>query len=1198
MTILEKTATAFASVLVLTAVQAAFAAQTVTIYPDGSTVPLAAGDASNATGNTFGFGSNCTLKLSGDTGGGLFELKPAIMATNGCLVVDATEVSNCTGIRWLNHVAANDGISVKGLDYILLGPTAKVAATTIGSTNVAYCGHLQADFAFLDGSGAAIASPAGLVLTNMVALMTTPTCPCRIADGTWLWPGGSVWPAQHVETFDLTNHNYGVLSENSLNADTLRVHEGCEVALRICGVQMRSDSYGVWTWGGSDGEWNRNVQLAGGALRLVATRDFTLNGAVTGEGDIYNVGGTDALLTLNGEHSVTGNVFVGGKGIVFSGSGAKGGIYPGSPENILTFTTSDASTVRFRPAGYGSSATAAYANSMIGLSTNNVLAVERLQTLTVGAISGALSLEGPVGAAVVISNLAANTLIKVPDGMDVTALSAGYGVQFALANDNGTGVWNINGPAVGEAVRLSLTGGAANMSLTLGGKLSLPDIPGAVASVTLQEGADIRGAIPHTCQVHSLGGKLTLSGAPAWQDKIWLWGDASETNTFVYLREMSAKAAGTAGSDVRIWKWLDRRPSQTRYQFRNKRYNASSSGNIVVNVFPLKEPLDGITCVSMGAGVGHLNIFDGETSAAAASVATEYAIVVYGSQNGGGSAVVGNQEGAFARSGYAKSKAAADDYNIFTNAYETFVNGAPVNPTTTTLNGGWQLISFDTEGKGVQGIGFSGNGIDNQPDGRGYSAYAEIMLFSEKPTAEERQLIEEYLSAKWGIAVAHTNTLSQQAVTLSGRGEVSLDASAKLAGTFVGRIDLNGHDLVIPSGAFPISEAALPQTGLVAWFDPSLTASLVMSTDSAKPLEIDAILPRNATGVATSGLMLQSPIASDGTSDRRVHVSEETRGGVASAWMDFSDLYGDGVVNLLMVRKMPYSAALEQYNSTGSSGWQNLLFTTAFVVLDTVRGGGSPMCTYAGGGGGEILKRGASPSVTDPIWASGCADKVLSGDTRLDGVQVNGATAGFSGRPEVMSFSTSDGTVPIKSLSTVNGGANQEYIGEILFYNTTLEEDVRTGIEAYLMSKWFGRLPSGYTDFRSLEVTGNGTVTVPGIAYMPTFAAGFTGDVLLAADSLDFHFASEASVADEAAKFPGSHVALPAEVTVNLTFATRPAPNVRYTLIPGGIDAASTTFSVGTVSGAKADSIHLFCDPDDGSLYATVQPRGIVISVK
>lgn len=257
------------------------------------------------------------------------------------------------------------------------------------------------------------------------------------------------------------------------------------------------------------------------------------------------------------------------------------------------------------------------------------------------------------------------------------------------------------------------------------------------------------------------------------------------------------------------------------------------------------------------------------------------------------------------------------------------------------------------------------------------------------------------------------------------------------------------------------------------------------------------------------------------------------------------------------------------------------------------------MCTYAGGGSNQIKMRGVSPAVTDPIWASGCADKVLNGDTRLDGVQVNGATTGFSGRPEVLSFSTSDGTtVQVKSLSTVNGGANQEYIGEILFYNTTLEEDVRTGIEAYLMSKWFGRLPSGYTDFRSLEVTGNGTVTVPGIVYMPMFAAGFTGDVLLTADSLDFHFAAEASEADEAAKFPGSHVALPAEVTVNLTFATRPAPNVRYTLIPGGIDASSTVFSVGTVSGAKADRIHLFCDPDDGSLYATVQSRGIVISIK
>ena len=1166
--------------------------------PDGETLEFSSSD--NASEQSIIFGSGCTLKLTGSVSDGLFTLNTCIVATNAALTVDATGLSGCTGIRWCSDVTTKEPIVVKGTDRILFGSTGSCKADSIHLT----C--LYSDFTFVDGTGAAIASPAGVVCTNGVTLGTIPTCPWSVAKGTWLWPYNVTFPDSHVDTFDLAEYNYGVMFGDSLNASAIRVTAGRGVSMRPCSVYERSGETGYWRWAGGTGAWNRDVILDGGVLWLVANQTFTLSGAVTGMGDIRYVGNQKS--TLNGVHSVTGTVYVSGNELAFVG---EGGGNPGSVESVVVFGSSSTGRLALKPTGSGSSYTAAYVKSVTGLSTSNIMEVQPLQTLTIGTANGTLRIQGPVDSEVVVSNLDVDAQLMVPDGMKVTVLRAGYGSKIALANDNGTGAWRLNGAVEGRPAEFTVECETASPSLTLGGRIALGTIPDDLASVVILDGAEVSGDFPSACEVRSFGGKRTLA-LGGWSRKVALWCDASATrvvaggsvtNTFAYATEISPNAASQPSLANCIWKWFDCRPWQTKYAFGNKRYTSTATGSFSTAVFPYEADDGDIHYVSMGDGsgnrnAGHLNIFDLESGGQKADIAAEYAIAVFGSQNGGGSAVFGNQEGAFSRDGYGKTKANASVYCISTNYHPTYVNGTLVDPTVTKLNGGWQIISIDAGGTNVQGIGFCENGTNAQPKDRGYSRYAEVLIFSERPTDTERMQVEEYLASKWGIDISHSNTLAQQSVAVSGFGELALNASAELSGAFSGTVDLNGHVLKVPDTSLPFTAAEIPSEGLTVWFDPSFPGSLVMGTDPAMPHEVDAMMARRNDGLATSGLYLQAPYSSNGVTNRRASVSIGSRGGVADKWLDFRGLYGHTTGNIMMLRPMPYTTPIANY-ADKSGVWLQMSYSTVFMVLDSTYGGGNPFPSLAGGGTGyDVVTRGTSPAVSSPIWAAGCSEKILNGSTWLDGVSVNGAEHGFFGRPEVLSFTVANGTSSTKSLSCVNTKPNQEVIAETLFYTNSFTAEVRAGIEAYLMEKWLGKVPDGFSDFRNVTVTGDGVVIAPDVKHLPVLGVGFTGSVVLSADTLSFAFDGSSTVASNAMSLPGTDIAFPAEVAVNLSFASSPSPGVRYTLIAGDIDVSATEFTLGTVSGAGNRKLSLAYDGQSGELYVEAKAFGFVLSIK
>ena len=357
-------------------------------------------------------------------------------------------------------------------------------------------------------------------------------------------------------------------------------------------------------------------------------------------------------------------------------------------------------------------------------------------------------------------------------------------------------------------------------------------------------------------------------------------------------------------------------------------------------------------------------------------------------------------------------------------------------------------------------------------------------------------------------------------------------------------------------------------------------------------------MPRTATGLASTGYFMQSAFSEDGVTNRRPHVAIGSRGGAATTWLDFANAYDDSVNNVLIIRAMPYSTAPTAYDVGDWNG--GLSVRTAFVVLDSSRGGGTPFVSWANGNGGDLRMRGKNPTAADPIWSAGCADALKSGTTRLNGADVNGTADGFSGAPEVLSFAVDGGaTVTVKAMACFNVNAqNQEIMGEALLYRTVLDEGYRSGIEAYLMKKWIGKVPAGFTDFRDVTITGSGVVEVQDMRYMPTLGAGFSGGVAVTTNHLAFAFADSAVVADNAISIPGAMLAFPAEVSVSLAFETSPSAGVRYTLISGSFDASATEFTIDDVRGAGSKRLQLVYDEVSHSLCAEVVPRGIAVSIR
>lgn len=96
---------------------------------------------------------------------------------------------------------------------------------------------------------------------------------------------------------------------------------------------------------------------------------------------------------------------------------------------------------------------------------------------------------------------------------------------------------------------------------------------------------------------------------------------------------------------------------------------------------------------------------------------------MFGSQQGGGNALIGNGSGMFSRGG------STLDAPIFKagTSLEAWVDGVKVDPTASNLlNGGWQVITLDIKNNTVKGLGFD----SSDGSGNGGQNYAEVIFVS------------------------------------------------------------------------------------------------------------------------------------------------------------------------------------------------------------------------------------------------------------------------------------------------------------------------------------------------------------------------------------------------------------------------------------------------------------------------------------
>ncbi|MBQ6340592.1 MAG: hypothetical protein IJI36_15750, partial [Kiritimatiellae bacterium] len=274
-------------------------------------------------------------------------------------------------------------------------------------------------------------------------------------------------------------------------------------------------------------------------------------------------------------------------------------------------------------------------------------------------------------------------------------------------------------------------------------------------------------------------------------------------------------------------------------------------------------------------------------------------------------------------------------------------------------------------------------------------------------------------------------------------------------------------------------------------------------------------------------------------SRRPVRVLGARGWGPVRAWIDCQEIDVSSAAsdtgNCLRPRQYPNT------NPTGGDGGSNMTIPcrTVFMASDSFRGGGSPVLGGVSGGNGIAARTAGDYKA--PIWASGTHARITGGETRLNGVRVASPTqTGFTGAPEVFSFSTTADQLIgcFGNLYNTQKGVNYgEVFGEILLYNQVLTGADRLAVEAYLMGKWCGTLPEGYSDLREATVSaGSGTVTALA-AKLPMFGDGFTGTVVVPDTTFDFTLDGAAGTVDRPLIARGATLSLPAAVTINVVCA-------------------------------------------------------------
>lgn len=553
-------------------------------------------------------------------------------------------------------------------------------------------------------------------------------------------------------------------------------------------------------------------------------------------------------------------------------------------------------------------------------------------------------------------------------------------------------------------------------------------------------------------------------------------------------------------------------------------------------------------------------------------IPAKYAIMVFGSQNGGGLAVLGTDGFGVATNGYLLRDKGLGNAWTKKDGFSMHVDGLTTNPKSDKPNGGWQILSIDMTATNTVIHGLGTRDDNSTESDCGGQNYAEVIFFNEKPTVVERAACERYLAEKWGLEDSYVQWDNSSSAVSGNSGNVILYDDARATydsaeeitaeGSFSGTVLIpEGKTLVIEK-PLPPTEADVPDANRVGWFDPEFEGAVTYNaTELGYGDLLYQLYGRTATGLLTgdndlwftSGWRGDSGVANNFAPS----VSSSVRGalttGPARKWLVFKEAHGDSLGNMIRSRKI--SAGVN-----GSMTGMNV--RQGFFVTDTSSGGGDIFNTDATFSNGKIKPRSNGSVYSRPIWAEGTT--AMSG-TWLDTTAIDGTERGYNGRPEVLSFATEDETLRVGYVANYSG-SHAEIVGEFILYSQPLDDADRTKVQEYLMYKWFGDLNGKYADYSGATVAGAGTVKSPTLRNLPSFSSSFTGCV---AGGSELSFSVGASgVADAVAV--GAPLALDDGAAVTVNVSGKP-PIGRYTLLTApSITGSATLNAVGLPAGRRA----------------------------
>lgn len=630
-----------------------------------------------------------------------------------------------------------------------------------------------------------------------------------------------------------------------------------------------------------------------------------------------------------------------------------------------------------------------------------------------------------------------------------------------------------------------------------------------------------------------------------WRSRVKHWFDAADEDSYVMFAaepptgRTTKVGDATSGYFDTIVGWKDTLTGTNGvfcYNTRMWRGGKEPKENFVLEVLPYIVPkgLNGLNYISFGKTGGKCTVgwgldtnsiharrlpfwkgeADGAVKAAGAAATSEckYAIMVYGSQQGGGMALLGTTTTSAARP--TRNSTLSDPWiGINAAKFSLFADGEEVDPATGKPNGGWQIVSLDMTGQKtvVDSIGAQTASGENATAAGGQN-YAEVILFESAPTEAERKACERYLAKKWGLTQSYKGGSARGEYRLNSASDetaVTVVGDVKLTGVYEGALSVADHSKVSFTRALPPTEADLPTAGRVGWFDPDFEPTRKMrTTNAARPLELDGVLCRTADGVDTTRGWFGGSRTSE-AANRSPWIAEGSRsGGPARHWIDFRDKYDVACGNKLHGNTLRYRTSAYSETTMANASSTSVNIQQAFMVLDTSAGGGTPLLDTVGATGVVRARRGNNKpgdSAAYPIHvrlSTRATEGVFTnGKAWLDKTQVDPYKHNFSGCPEVLTLETT-GDFPAGFLGYYGGsndGANYEVMGEVIFYSAPLSDADRAKVQDYLIYKWLGKMDGSiYSDSTAATLSGAGTVTAASIGdvTLPDLSS-FTGTLAL-----------------------------------------------------------------------------------------------------